>query len=103
MAFIALPYGLNCYDREEITVSTTKQGLTTAKIFPSGGQAKGGLITIHDQDVRICFMGTDPTSTLGHRVAAGDAVWVWGADVLKTLEIIREDGSDAEVEVSYWR
>ena len=105
---IHIPFGLQAFDREEITVSTVAIGLTAAEhqdTDTSGVRrpATAVLMTVHDQPIRMTLEGTTPTNTLGHSIQADATLLIGGLENIKNLQMIREGGSDAEVEVTYLR
>lgn len=52
------------------------------------------------QGVRYTFDGTDPTTTLGHPIAADGTVYIPDARLIRSIKFIRTGGSDAVVTVS---
>lgn len=87
---------------EAITVSSTAIGPTLTTIFPSGKQAASeAFITVETNPVRWRADGTDPTSSEGHLLQAGDSLSIFGTVNLKNLKFIRT-GSDATLRVTYY-
>ena len=90
---------------ETITVSTTAVSLAAATI---GGGTTG------KPEARYCFLslataairwrvdGIAPTDTVGHIMASGAALELYGATTIRRFSAIRDDGSDGVLTVSCW-
>ena len=57
-------------------------------------------LTVNSNAVRIRYDGTAPTTSVGHRLTAGNDVLLSGSNVLALFEIIRDGSTDAEVFVT---
>lgn len=103
---LLLPPGLfasEAYDYESITVAGTAIGLTSSKLAPSSsGLPTRVYISVETASVRFRMDGTDPTSTEGHILNAGDSRTISGFINLKRLKFIRTSAS-AVVKVTYER
>jgi hypothetical protein len=47
--------------------------------------------------------GSTPSSTNGNKLAAGQVLPIAGYSKIKNLRMVRQSGSDATVDVSYYR
>lgn len=87
---------------EQVTVSTTAIGLTTATYSPgTKGTAMLATIIVETAGLRYRKDGTDPTSSVGMPLAAGDVLYVWGSVDIKNIKFIRSSGSNATISVEY--
>ena len=98
---------LTAFADEEITVSTSAKGLTQATYAPDlagggGGNAVMALITLSGANLRMRFTGAAATTDLGNVVIANSSVLVCQAD-LPHVSMIRDDSTDVEVTVTYFR
>lgn len=84
---------------QTITVSTIAIGLTVATI----DRDEEALVTVETQPVRFRFDGTDPTSTVGHLLAANDILKLNSRDQLSRVRFIRSSAAtgDATLQCSY--
>lgn len=91
------------YDYEEITVSDTAVGLTSAKV--SIYQDSGPEAQIHVADAAICYRldGGTPTADTVNFLEDGDVMWLDSVEKLRNFRAIRRDGSDAKLGVTYLR
>lgn len=95
--------------REQVTVSSTAIALTTTNFVRThvvGTQpafkAHYAEIQVTGANVRVRFDGEDPDSTTGQVWYSGDIKRVWGAENLALLKFIRDDSTDAVLEVDYF-
>ncbi|ANS03302.1 hypothetical protein [uncultured Mediterranean phage uvDeep-CGR2-KM19-C37] len=97
MATLTADSALGAEGYQQITAvdNATAQGLTV------GGVGTRALIEVQDADVRWRDDGSDPTATVGMRLAAGDSLWYNGAD-LTAIKFISQSGTDAILNVSYY-
>lgn len=87
---------------QQITVSTTAIGFTTATYSPgTKGTALLATVIVETAGVRYRKDGTAPTSSVGMPLAAGDVLYVWGSVDIKNIKFIRTSGSDATISVEY--
>lgn len=80
---------------QQLTVSSTAVGLTVP------GGASMALIKVIGQPVRYRDDGTDPDTDTGYPKVANDEFVLTG-DSLKAAKFIRDDASDATLEVLYY-
>ena len=86
---------------ETVTVSTSAVGLTAATYNPAGlPSAQTDLVTFAAGDVRGCFDGSVPTSSVGHLFSAGTSLTLFG-DGIRKFKAIRSGGSDGVLSVTY--
>ena len=93
-------------DFEKITVSTTAVGPDAAKLVinQTGGHFKRAVrafLTVETNTIRIRFDGTNPDSSTGHALAAGDFMTVDGEQNVSRIKMIRAS-ADATVQVTYF-
>lgn len=95
---------------ETLTVSNSVKQATAAKIRVQAGSspdhlktAKSALFTVETAAIRFTTDGTAPVaSTTGHVVAAGGSFVVNGYQNIVALKMIRDTGSDATVQATYY-
>lgn len=93
---------------EALTVSNSVKQLTTAKhTIVTAPQvprtAKLAYITVEGFSIRWTTDGTAPVAaTTGHVQAKDTGFWVYGYGNIKGLKMIRNEGSDATIQVSYF-
>lgn len=79
------------YTHESITVADTAIGLTAANIALAtslhGRNVKQVTMTVETAQIRCCWDGTTPTTTVGHIRNIGDVIELDGADAAKFLAI----------------
>ena len=93
---VAVPFA-----KETIAVSTTAIGLTAATYNPTDGpKATEALIGVQAANVRVWFDGSTPTTTAGQVFVSGQSFVVCALTLRKFLAI-RDDGTDAELAVTY--
>ena len=121
----ATPVGLggpmNAINHEAITVSSTAVGFTTSEtlqtVTKDGGstvnvggaftgatvttRAKAALVTVETQSVRVTLDGTTATTTVGHLLAAGDALLIHGTDCIRKARFIAVT-TDATIQVTFF-
>lgn len=90
---------LRFVSRETVAVSTTAIGLTAAKVTTAVMMATVQVLTAN---VRVTFGGNDPTTSLGYQWQSGDVMEVWGQPDLLSFRAIRDDATDAALEVEYF-
>lgn len=84
-------------DYESITVSSTAIGITGALI--TAIKANRAIITVETDQVRWRIDGTDPTSSEGHLLSAGDVLTLISTHDLNAFRAIRVTG-DATLKVT---
>ncbi len=96
---------------ETLTVSSTALPITativtttptTAGVVDVKRAARGALVTVATDAVRVRFDATAPTAAVGHLIAAGDMLWIEGHEAIKSLRLIRVT-TDATVSVTLFR
>jgi hypothetical protein len=89
---------------EEITVSTAAIGFTAATFKPSGQTpAAYAYVTVETNGIRWRTDGSDPTSSVGHALAAGGTLELAGKTELTNFRAIRSGGADAALKVTFYR
>lgn len=90
---------------ESITVSTAVKTVTVATAFPSGTPgARAALCTTEADSIRYRYDGgADPSSTVGHSVASGATLTIYGSNNIRNLKMIRSGSGDATVRCTYAR
>lgn len=97
--------GKPTYTFEKITVSSTAIGITSTlvnKPSTTNGQsrtAEFALITVETDSIRYRTDGTNPDSTTGHLLVAGDALTLDNLDDIRRFRAIRVT-TDATIQVS---
>ena len=87
--------------KETIAVSTAAIGFTEATYNPtSGPKATQALIGVQAANIRVWFDGSIPTTTSGQIFVAGQSFVVCALS-LRKFQAIRDDGTDAELAVTY--
>lgn len=82
---------------EALTVSTTALSLT-ASVY---SLYRIAVVTVEDAAVRFRIDGADPTATEGHVANAGSKITLPSADDIRGFRVIRKDGTDAKLRVTY--
>ena len=90
---------------ETVTVSTTAVSLAAATI--GGGttgkpEARYCFLSLAVADIRWRVDGLAPTDTVGHIMASGAALEIYGAANIRRFSAIRDGGSDGTLTVSCW-
>lgn len=92
------------YAHESITVADTAIGCTTANLTKAvnlfGRELKRVLLTVETAQVRVCWDGTTPTTSVGHLLEAGDALELSFQEAPK-FRAIRATASSATVKATY--
>ena len=88
--------------RQQLTVSNSAVTLTV----PS--ETAGALIYVGSNPIRFTLDGTDPTSSLGIALSAGDFIDLTDPDadyrgLLLAMKLIRSGSSDAVCDIEYLR
>ena len=95
---------MRTYATESISVGVTAVGLTASNlVLPENSQRPGAGAEISVIGAPIMFstlQGTDPTSTTGQYVAAGNRVILDNTE-LKAFKAISYDGNTATLNVEY--
>lgn len=88
---------------EEIAVSSTALGFTTATAYPAGAVgAMLAVVSVEDDAVRYRDDGLNPTATVGQLAKVNTGFLVCGENNIRRLRMIRQT-TDADVHVSYYR
>lgn len=110
------------YDREQVTVSAASIGGTTSKIDgvssgaatnieqPAVGaptdfrlRASAAVVEVVSGDVYYTLDASTPSATNGNKLANGAVLNVAGYQKVKNLRMVRQGGSDATVDISYYK
>jgi hypothetical protein len=98
------------FGHEKLTVSTTAVGFTAAelKVVTSGLStdiAVEALVSTEDAPIRFTLDGTTPVdaTATGHVLANGDTMIIYGVEALTRFRAVRNGGTDAVVNVTYFR
>lgn len=88
---------------ETITVANTAIGFTAAKLATAENRKHvyKAFITNATAQIRFCYDGTDPTSTVGHLMEAGDSLVLEGLDNLSKFKAIRTGTTSGVLSVTY--
>jgi hypothetical protein len=113
MSDVAFFGKLDQYARERITVSTTAVGFTTSTLenwqthtenqVAKDHKASVVLITVVTNGIYYTTDGTTPSASAGNELTTGDQLTLSGFQKLKDFRAIRNSGSDATVEVFYYK
>jgi len=96
--------GLTPFAFEQLTVSTTLVNFTTATWQPSGeAPAKAALVQVESQPCRYRGDGTAPAAAVGHLLAATDTIVIPSSEACALAGFIRSGGSDATLNVTFYR
>lgn len=90
---------LNTFAFEALTVSNTAVGCTAATSLNATAALFG---PVESSDVRWRADGTDPTTTVGHKLAAASYLYIEGADTLRKIKFIRTAAPDATIPTTYY-
>lgn len=89
---------------EQITVSTTAVSFTSGTYAPSGlAPADMAVVVVETAALRYRDDGLAPTSSVGTPIAATGAITVCGNKPIRSIRFIRSGGSDAVMNVNYYR
>jgi hypothetical protein len=86
---------------EEVTVGGTAIGITAALLDPTdhatNGRPQYAWITNTHATEALNFRidGTNPTTTVGHRLAAGDSIILYGITTLRAFRAIQTSAGSA--------
>lgn len=87
---------------EEITVSTTAIGFTSATVATATASASYAYVYVGTNSIRWRDDGVNPTAAVGQPAAAADRVEVCGVKAVRTIKFIRQS-ADATLFVSYYK
>ena len=95
------------YARERVTVSTTAIGCTPTTLRNSSQvdgafRASAIVVEVITNTVWYTTDGSTPTSSNGNKLTAGDVVTLAGFQKLADFQMVRDGGSDATVDISYY-
>lgn len=89
---------------EQITVSNSAIGFTTATYAPTGQlPASLAYITLETNPIRFRNDGTNPTASVGHLVNPAQTIEVCGTLAVSQMRMIRQGAADGTAMVSYLR
>jgi hypothetical protein len=95
--------GIEPLANESITVSTVAIGFTSGTIQQAAGNAHIASVTVETDSIRFWVDGTNPTSSVGHEIAADAGFLVCGLNSIINFRAIRSGAGDATLRVSYFR
>lgn len=94
------------YSTEQLTVSTSVVTPTTAKVDNTGAlfnfKASAAEVQVGSNGIIYTLDGTDPTATNGLTLASA-TLTLAGYQKVKALKMIRSGGSDATVNLTYYK
>jgi hypothetical protein len=89
---------------EQITVTNTAIGFTTAKITPNpagGVQPNIAVCRLRTAEISYTIDGTTPTSSVGMLLEVGDVLTVVGHDNMARFLAIRTTASSGQLDCTY--
>ena len=92
------------YTYEAITVADTAIGFTSTNYMNSNAtqvRASRVVCTCETAQMRYCYDGTTPTTTVGHVLNANDVVVIMGDDAIKNFKAIRTTASSGAIQATY--
>lgn len=97
---------MSAYASEQITVSTTSIGITTALIDQCATRfdlpVRRVFVSIESNTIRFRYDGADPTSTVGHPCLANGSFVLEGEGNIRSFRMIRVSGdATATVTLEY--
>lgn len=101
--------GKKVYDKEQLTVSTSAVSGTASKIDqvdadgPINFKASAATLYVVTNNIYYTFDGTTPSASNGEIAYAGDRVAIAGYQKVKNLRMLRQSGSDATVNLTYYK
>jgi hypothetical protein len=100
-----MPTKYGAFARERLTISTTAVVLTAATYSPASvPAAKSAKISVETNPIRYTLDGSVPLAgSIGHPVAAGAEIVLRSEEEIRAFQAIRTGGSDAFLEVTYFR
>jgi len=94
---------LEAFAYEAITVSGTPIGFTRSVVVPTDSlPGAAAMFSVETATVRFRVDGSDPSSSVGHLLAIGDVITVYGVNNLINFRGVKV-GSDASLLVTYMR
>ena len=100
----------SAYATESFTVTTATQSFTAAYLV--GNTSPGAYVdtekmyaflTLETADMRYCVDGSSPTPVTCHKMASGTSLKIIGQEDLKKFHFMRDGGSNALLQVTYFR
>lgn len=87
--------------REKLTVSTAEKTLTSTYITKDVIYAT---IQVQKHPIRVTFDGstTPVADTTGELWSPNSTRAVWGIELLKNISMVKDQATDAVIEVNYW-
>lgn len=99
-----MPNWAEAFNQEQLTVSSTAIGFTSAKYFPTDGTrpANKAIVTVDPTNaIRWTMDGTTPTASVGHYLVGG-TIEIDGYNNIKKFRMIRVS-VDASVSATFLR
>ncbi len=108
---ITVDSGLVPFARERLTVTNAVKTLTAATYTDAGSYgstlqraARAAKVTVIAQPLTYTEQGTDPVvGSVGTPVVATTEIFLASLDAIRKFKAIRTGGTDAEIEVVYYR
>ncbi len=100
-----MPNWAQAFNQEQLTVSSTALGFTSAKYLPTNGTrpANKVILTVDPTNpIRWTMDGTTPTTTVGHYLV-GATLEIDGYGNIKAFRAIKQGATDAVVSVTFLR
>jgi hypothetical protein len=85
--------GLKALGFQQVTVSTAALALSVRSLT----SAQRAWITVETAAIRYRYDGLDPSTTVGHRLAAGGTLELLGSTSITQFKMIRDGATDATV------
>lgn len=104
---VSIQDNLNAYAFEDFTVSTTALAFASTNVRGGSGStsdsltSRAVLITCNTNAIRYRVDGTNPTATVGHRLAPGETLLLCGIRNITKFRMIR-DTADSNVAVTFF-
>ena len=95
---------LNPYADEKITVTSSAVKTLTANTYQDVANRKVAMakITVEGGDMHYRVTGDDPTSSVGHKLTAGDILTLTNLLEIKKFKAIADGGTDGILYVTYY-
>ena len=85
----------------KITVSDTATQIDSNLVTRNGQPAVGLFVTCEDNDVRVTWGGTDPSTTLGHLLVTGQSLKLNNEEAIRNFKYINKSaGSNGTLMVT---
>lgn len=90
---------------ETLSPAASAVAFTAATRNPTNGNAPAtvAVVSVVSGSIRVRWDGTAPTTTVGHRLTAGDWLTLTDQQAMRNFQCISDDGGTAEVAVTFER